>query len=138
MTDAYKSQPDDGRSGHGSARLGRDDSANVAWATAAYLSIFAAWILGPLVVYVAKRRQSPFVRQHAAQAFNMQITLAIYAVALDGLLAVTFGSVLFALFLLVALAVVLTSLVFLIVAVVRSAQSRECDVPSWLCFRIIR
>jgi uncharacterized Tic20 family protein len=68
----------------------------------------------------------------------MQITLAIYAVALDGLLAVTFGSVLFALFLLVALAVVVTSLVFLIVAVVRSAQSRECDVPSWLCFRIIR
>jgi uncharacterized Tic20 family protein len=104
----------------------------------AYLSIFAVWILGPLVAYLAKRRQSPFVRQHAAQAFNMQITLAIYFLVAEGMLAMTYGSYLFAVVLLAALAVLLTSLVFLIIAVVRAAQCREFVVPTWLCFRIVR
>jgi uncharacterized Tic20 family protein len=104
----------------------------------AYLSLFAAWILGPLVAYLAKRRQSPFVRQHAAQAFNMQITLAIYVLASEGMLAATYGTYLFAVVLLASLAVILTSLVFLVIAVVRAAQCREFAVPTWLCFRIVR
>jgi uncharacterized Tic20 family protein len=138
MSYASQSQPDDGQSGHGPARLGRDGSADNAWAVVAYLSIFAVWILGPLVAYLAKRRQSPFVRQHAAQAFNMQITLAFYVLVSEGLLAVTYGMIGFAVVLLAAVAVILTSLVFLIIAVVRAAQCRQYAVPTWLCFRIVR
>jgi uncharacterized protein len=137
MTYAAQSQPGNGRPGYGPARLGRDGYADSAWAMVAYLSIFAVWILGPLVVYLAKRRQ-PFVRQHAAQAFNMQITLAIYVLVAEGMLAATYGTYLFAAVLLAALAVVLTSLVFLIIAVVRAAQCRKFAVPTWLCFRIVR
>jgi uncharacterized Tic20 family protein len=40
--------------------------------------------------------------------------------------------------LLAGVAVILASLVFLVVAVVRAAQCREYDVPTWLCFRIVR
>jgi uncharacterized Tic20 family protein len=138
MSYASQGQPGDGQSGHGPARLGRDESADSAWAMLAYLSIFAVWILGPLVAYLAKRRRSPFVRQHAAQAFNMQITLAIYVLAAEGLLAATYGTILFAVVLLAGVAVILASLVFLVVAVVRAAQCREYDVPTWLCFRIVR
>jgi uncharacterized protein len=138
MTYAAQSQPGNGHPGHGPARLGRDGSADSAWAMVAYLSIFAVWILGPLVAYLVKRLRSPFVRQHAAQAFNMQITLVIYVLVAEGMLAVTYGSYLFAVVLLAALAVILTSLVFLIIAVVRAAQCREFVVPTWLCFRIVR
>jgi uncharacterized Tic20 family protein len=138
MTYASRSQPDAERSARGPARAGRDESADNVWAMVAYLSIFAVWVLGPLIVYLVERRQSPFVRQHAAQAVNMQITLAIYVLVLEGLGAATYGTLLFALVLAAAPVVVVTSLVFLIIAVVRAAQRREYDVPAWLCFRIVR
>lgn len=47
------------------------------WAILAHLSIFAFPLLGPLVIYLVKRDTSPFVRQHAAEALNFHITLAI-------------------------------------------------------------
>lgn len=38
-----------------------------------------AWLgwIPPLAIYFAKRRQSPFVRHHASEAANFQLTLLI-------------------------------------------------------------
>src|SRR5690349_12305695 len=57
------------------------DSRN--WAMAAHLSALVGLVIGfsfmgPLVVYLA-RREDPYVRQHAAEALNFNLSALIYA-----------------------------------------------------------
>lgn len=61
------------------------------WAVLAHLSIFAFALIGPLVIYLVKRDESPFTRQHAAEALNFHITLAIAGVISVILLFVLIG-----------------------------------------------
>lgn len=61
---------------HGAAPLGPDERN---WAMIAHLSAFAALVvglavLGPLVVWLLKREDHPFVEQHAREALNFQLT----------------------------------------------------------------
>lgn len=54
------------------------------WGVAAHASaVVGAWIalglIGPLVVLVAKGGESPFVRAHAVEALNFNISVLIYA-----------------------------------------------------------
>lgn len=53
------------------------------WAVAAHLSGFvAAWFalgfLGPLVVLLAAGNRSPFVRRHAVEALNFNLSVLLY------------------------------------------------------------
>ncbi len=62
----------------------RDDSRS--WALAAHLSALLSLVIGfpfvgPLVVYVAKK-DDPFVRRHAAEALNFNISAMLYAIVL--------------------------------------------------------
>ena len=62
------------------------------WAMGAHLSAcLAAYIalgfLGPLVVLLVRGDRSPFVRQHAVEALNFNLTVLIY-VAISVLLAI--------------------------------------------------
>jgi len=61
----------------------RDDSRH--WALAAHLSALAFLIgfpiVGPLVVYLVKKDDA-FVRRHAAEALNFNISVVIYAIVL--------------------------------------------------------
>lgn len=55
------------------------------WAMGAHLSAFvAAYIalgfLGPLVILLIRGERSPFVRQHAVEALNFNLTVLIYVV----------------------------------------------------------
>lgn len=55
------------------------------WALGAHLSaILGAWLalsfLGPLVVYLVKRDEHPFIAQHAREALNFNISVLIYAI----------------------------------------------------------
>ncbi len=61
-----------------------DDSRS--WALAAHLSPLAGLLvglppIGPLIVYLAKK-DDPFVRRHAAEALNFNISFLIYAIVL--------------------------------------------------------
>jgi uncharacterized protein len=40
------------------------------------------WILPPLIIYLWKKDDSPYVAEHAKEAFNFQLTLGIIAVIL--------------------------------------------------------
>lgn len=42
------------------------------------LGFFTSFI-GPLIIYLIKKDESPFVRHHAAQALNFQITIILIA-----------------------------------------------------------
>ncbi|MFF0773133.1 DUF4870 domain-containing protein [Nonomuraea wenchangensis] len=60
-------------------RPGTDDSTMAMLAH--LLGLLASWI-GPLIIYLIKRDQSPYVRDQAAEALNFQITMFIgYVVA---------------------------------------------------------
>lgn len=69
-------QPTYGRSGGG----GPDD----VWAMACHLSAFAGYLLpfghiiGPLIVWLIKGKQSPQVDRHGKEALNFQISMTIY------------------------------------------------------------
>ena len=57
------------------------------WAMIAHLSAFAMYltgighILGPLIVWLAKREGKPFIDDQAKEALNFQISVTIYAIA---------------------------------------------------------
>ncbi len=55
------------------------------WATIAHLSAFAFYfsgighLLGPLIIWLAKRDGNPFVDDQAKEALNFQISVTLYA-----------------------------------------------------------
>ncbi len=67
------------------------------WALLAHLSTFSffisgiGFVLGPLIVWLIKRDQSAFVAEHAREALNFNITMAIAFAAMLGFTIVTFG-----------------------------------------------
>ena len=85
------------------------------WAVLMHLSVFIGWFIGPLVVYLIKKDESPFLRAHAAAALNFQISVAIAAVVSFILILVIIG-----IFLLLALMVV--GVVYPILGAVRAGR----------------
>jgi uncharacterized Tic20 family protein len=109
----------------------------------AMLSYLGVPFLGPvipLVIYLIKKRSSPFVRYHAAQAMNLSITALLYTIcvlilgtmlALDSLVvALIVGVTLVA-------ALWLATLAFVIVAASRASRGRRYRIPGWLCASIV-
>lgn len=63
------------------------------WATASHLASFVGFlgvpfgnVLGPLVVWLVKRRDLPFVDDQGREALNFQISLTIYGLVIGVLL----------------------------------------------------
>jgi uncharacterized Tic20 family protein len=109
------------------------------WALAAHVGTFvAAWFamgfIAPLVVMLVKGNDSVFVRRHAVESLNFQITLLIYIVVGFVITLVTFG--LGALVVLpVAIVVAVFALVVIILATVRAANGEQYRYP--LCLRLV-
>jgi uncharacterized protein len=123
------------------------------WAMAAHLSALIAiggmpfgHILGPLVVYLVKARESSFVGEHARASLNYQITISlIVLVAALVALAITFGVLtpygsesssapagfvaLWVIFGLGAVALLVASLVFIILGTVAASEGRPYSYP---------
>ncbi len=114
----------------------RDDSRN--WALAAHLSaplcmIVAMAFMGPLVVYLVKK-DDPFVRRHAAEALNFNLSVLLYAVVLGvitiiGLLFIV-GVVLIG----VLLALALGWFILICIAAVKAGQGEEFRYPLTIRF----
>lgn len=103
------------------------------WALAAHVGTFvAAWFamgfLAPLVIMLVKGKESAFVRRHAVESLNFQISLLIYLVVSIVLAFVLVG------FLLMA-AVGIFALVVIILATVKAANGEEYRYP--LCIRLV-
>ena len=47
-----------------------------------HILTFIAPILAPLIIYLVKRDESNFVRRHAAESFNFQITMVLIVIIL--------------------------------------------------------
>jgi uncharacterized Tic20 family protein len=109
------------------------------WAMIAHLSAFAYYftgighILGPLIVWLAKRDGRPFVDDQAKEALNFQISVTIYGVILC-LLVITVIFAIFAIPLLIALHVF--QIVFIIIAALKAQDGVVYRYP--LCLRLVK
>jgi uncharacterized Tic20 family protein len=114
--------------------------ANVSWATFGYLGAIFGPVI-PLVVYVIRRRRSPFMRHHAAMALNLSLTWTLYALCcliVGGLLLLDSLTVAFIVVLPLAWVLWLTMLVYLIRGIGAANRGEQYEVPSWICAQIAK
>ncbi|MGZ5416293.1 MAG: DUF4870 domain-containing protein [Nocardioides sp.] len=103
------------------------------WALAAHVGTFvAAWFamgfLAPLIIMLVKGNDSAFVRRHAVESLNFQISLLIYLVVSFILAFILIGFVLMA-------AVGVFALVVIILATIKAANGEDYRYP--LCIRMV-
>ena len=113
------------------------------WAMAAHLgALVTAWfalgLLAPLAVLLVQGNKSEFVRRHATESLNFQISLLIYSLigtVLTFVIAVLTLSL--GLFILVPVIIVIVMLALIVVIVASVAASRGDDFRYPLNIRII-
>jgi uncharacterized Tic20 family protein len=112
------------------------------WALAAHIgTLLAAYValgfLAPLIVLLVKGDSSPFVRRHAVESLNFQISLLIYSLV-GGILAfllvvLTFG-IGIAVVVPVALVLALVVLWLIILATVKANNGEPYEYPATIRF----
>jgi len=85
------------------------------------LTLFTSFV-GPLIIYLLKKDESPFVRQHAVESLNFQLTLFIFYFIAFVLLFVIIGVLLMPL-------IGLLHLVLVIVATIRASDNKLYRYP---------
>jgi len=110
------------------------------WSMIAHIgSLVAAWFamgfLCPLVVWLVYRDRSDFVRRHALESLNFQLSLLIYGIIAAILVAITFG---LGILIVIPLALigVIAALVVIILATVAASGGREYRYP--LTIRLVK
>ena len=109
------------------------------WAMAAHLSAFVSaaigfTFVGPLVIYLVKRDEDPFVRRHAAEALNFNLSVLIYAVALAIVLFITLLLLVGILLIPFVIIAALAWIVLVIVAGVKASKGEEYRYPLTIRF----
>ncbi|PSN20165.1 DUF4870 domain-containing protein [filamentous cyanobacterium CCP5] len=105
------------------------------WASIAHISALAGLIipfgniLGPLIVWLIKRNELPFVDQQGREALNFQISLTVYLIIAGILMSVLIGFVLLPI-------VAIAGLVFIILATIKANEGVAYKYP--LTFRLIK
>ncbi|WP_427890894.1 DUF4870 domain-containing protein [Kribbella sp. GL6] len=103
------------------------------WAMIAHVGVFvAAWFamgfLCPLIVWLAFRHRSEFVRRQAVESLNFQISLLIYSAVAAALIAITFGLGVLVVVPLVVIGAV-AAVVVIILATVAASNGKEYVYP---------
>ncbi|HEU5023973.1 MAG TPA: DUF4870 domain-containing protein [Spirillospora sp.] len=112
------------------------------WAIFAYVGMLVISFLAPLIIYLVKMRESPFIRFHAAQALNLQITLLIHFLAV-GAVCVPATIATESPWFLIPLALpyletIFGQWVFLILGAVKAGKGEIYRFPTFFCFRMVR
>jgi uncharacterized Tic20 family protein len=112
------------------------------WALFAYIGMLFASFIAPLVIYLVKMRESPFIRYHAAQALNFQITMLIHllvmaAISVTSMIVTDYPWFLVALFI-PYLELVFGQWAFIILGAVKAGKGEYVRFPGFFCFRMIR
>ena len=88
----------------------------------AHLLGMFTWVIGPLVLYAVKKDESAYVRHHAAEALNFQITITISVIVSVFLILLIIG-------ILLLIVIPITAFVLQIVACVRAYQGEWYRYP---------
>jgi uncharacterized protein len=110
------------------------------WGAAAHVgSLVAAWfalgVLGPLVVLLLKGNESSFVRRHAIESLNFQISLLIYLAVATVAAIFTLGLALLVIIPVAAVVAVL-ALIAIIMGTLAAHRGQEYRYP--LCIRLVK
>lgn len=99
------------------------------WATAAHLiPLIGFGFLAPLIIWMMKREEDPFVEYHAREALNFQITLIIYVLASIALMFVLIGFI-------TIVVVLIFALVVMVIAGIKASNGEFYRYP--LIFRFV-
>lgn len=82
------------------------------------------WIFPPLIIYLVKKDESPYITQHAKESLNFQITMTLVAIVL----CITIVGIL----LLWPLAIAI--LVFVIIATIKASENKVYRYPMTIRF----
>lgn len=88
-------------------------------------------IVGPLIVWLIKKEQYPFVDDQGKEALNFQITMFIYGVVAGLLMFICIGFILLPI-------VVIADIVFTIIAAIKANDGVRYRYPKGLIFRFIK
>ncbi|WP_329479908.1 DUF4870 domain-containing protein [Kribbella sp. NBC_01510] len=110
------------------------------WAMVAHIGVFvAAWFamgfLCPLVVWLVYRQRSDFVRRHALESLNFQLSLLIYTAIAVVLILITFGLGVLIIIPLIIIGAV-AAVVFIVLATMAASSGNEYRYP--LTIRLVR
>jgi uncharacterized Tic20 family protein len=112
------------------------------WAIFAYVGVIVIGFLAPLIIYFVKMREAPFIRYHAAQALNFQITMLIHLLAVAAVCVppaiLTKSPVWLVLLILPYLELLIGQWVWLILGAVKAGKGQYYRFPTFFCFRMIR
>ena len=130
MAEAPEVQPDEQSTTGGPAKDARN------WAMLCHLAALAGYvapvvgsIAGPLVVWLIKREEDPFIDDQGKEALNFQITMAIALVVSAVLIVVLIG-------ILLAPLVALFTLIMTIVGAVKASSGERYRYP--ICIRFLK
>jgi uncharacterized Tic20 family protein len=109
------------------------------WAIAAHLSALIGLVigfnfLGPLVVYLVKRDEDPYVRAHAAEALNFNLSAFIYAIVGGFVLVILIVLLVGILLIPLAFAAVIGWIVLVILAAVKAGRGELYRYPLTIRF----
>jgi len=100
------------------------------WAMLAHLTGLVSFI-GPLVVWLIKKEEFPFVDEQGKEALNFQITMLIYGIVAGMTTIICIGFIL-------APAVGIVDLVFLIIAAIKANDGHHYRYPRYLIIRLVK
>ena len=98
-------------------------------AAAIYVVSFFTAFVGPLVIWLLKKDESPYIDYHGKEYFNFLISYGVYSIVSMLLMIVVIGFV-------TIWIVGILAFVFTIIAAIRAYEGKEYRIP--LVFRLIR
>jgi uncharacterized protein len=98
-------------------------------ALAGYVIPAAGWVVGPLVVWLIKKDEFPFVNEHGKEALNFQISMFIYAAISFILCFIVIGFILLPV-------ILVTDLICMILAAIKANNGQYFRYP--LTIRLIK
>jgi uncharacterized Tic20 family protein len=105
------------------------------WAMLCHIGAFAGYIIpfghiiAPLIIWLIKKDESPFVDDQGKESLNFQISISIYAIIAALLTIVVIGFVL-------VIALLTFDMVMVIIAAVKSNSGERYRYP--LCMRFVK
>ena len=102
------------------------------WTPSGVLSVGFTLIVGflaPLIIYLVKKDESEYVKEHAKESLNFQISITVYILACIPLMIIIIGIFL-------AIIIGVASLVLVILATIRASEGRMYRYP--YIFRLIK
>lgn len=119
---------DDAGAGSGQDAVTSFIESDTGMAQASHLLAIVTGFLGPLIIWVTKGKEDPFVEQHAKEALNFQISMFIYLSVASLLILVLVGLVLVPILLIL-------DIVFIVMETMKAGRKEASRYP--MCIRLI-